>query len=284
MRLIGMVAAAISMIGVSLVAQDATQDTYRGRANSIVMHSGNIKVYEYDWDTRRYNDYVDIIRRIDEHRVPFLLFYSTNQKWLFLSSPYFASAFKNSTKSFFDGFGYRPDSRGIIVGKYSATSFLNDSSGSYPPANLRTDVPSRPWVEGIDGDGVGETISIKWATYEGGKPGALIISNGFVSYDKPQLYEMNSRVRRIRITDPLGAFSIETELADTPNPQVVFLPSAPEQTDIEILSVYPGTSWNDTCINFIYGYQATQSAKLRALMLEEGNAPLPVEAAGSRNH
>ena len=272
-------------LGGSMPAQAQMDRIYRGYANTMELRDMSINAYEYDWNMRKYNNYRDVVEEIDSHHIRFLVFSLTDQKWLFVSSPVFASVYKNELTPFFlDGAGYRPGFGHIIVGKYSATSFLNDSSGSYPPANLRTDVPSRPWVEGIDGDGVGETISIKWATYEGGKPGALVISNGFVSYDKPQLYEMNSRVRRIRITDPLGAFSIETELADTPNPQVVFLPSAPEQTDIEILSVYPGTSWNDTCINFIYGYQATQSAKLRALMLEEGNAPLPVEAAGSRNH
>jgi len=284
MRFFGMIVIALLICGMNLFPQDAIVGTYRDRASSLVIHSDSVKVYEYNWQTRSYSYFADTIRLTHDHRVPFLELATTNQRWLFLSSPYFASALRSSRISFFDGLGYRPDSRGTIVGEYTATSSLTDSSGSYPAANLRTDLPSKPWVEGVDGDGIGEKVSIKWATYEGGKPGALIFSNGFVSYDKPQLYEMNSRARRIRVTDPSGSFSIETELADTPNPQVVFLPSASERTDIEILSIYPGSTWHDTCINFIYGYQATQSARLRTLMLEEGNAPLPVEKTGSRKY
>ena len=272
---------------VSLFAQNPNTHTYRDTASTIQITAGVMEVYEYDWSIRKYNVYGHSIDKVGDHGTPFLLLRDTNQKWLFLSSPYFATVYKDELTPFFaEGTAYRPGFNYIIVGKYSVTSFLTDSSGSYPAANLRTDVPSKPWVEGVEGDGIGERISVDWLWRigEGGSTGAMIISNGFVSYDKPQLYEMNGRVRRIRVSDPSGSFSIETELADTPNPQVVFLPSASERTDIEILSIYPGSAWHDTCVNYIYGLEATQSARLRTLMLEEGNAPLPVEKTGSRKY
>ena len=37
-------------------------------------------------------------------------------------------------------------------------------------------------------------------------------------------------------------------LEDTPNPQIIFLPCESEDTIIEILSVYKGLRYDDTCI------------------------------------
>ncbi|WP_455381546.1 NADase-type glycan-binding domain-containing protein [Salinispira pacifica] len=166
-----------------------------------------------------------------------------------------------------------------MIGEYAATSFLAEGDDSYPPTNLRVDTPSRPWVEGVDGDGIGESVTVdwQWKPGEGGAVGALIISNGFVSYDRPYLYEMNNRVRRIRVSDPAGGFSFETELDDTPNPQVVFLPLVPEKTEIEILSVYPGTRWHDTCLNYVFGLEKSRADRLREMMKQAGETPRPAD-------
>lgn len=92
--------------------------------------------------------------------------------------------------------------------------------------------------------------------------GALVISNVYVSYTNPSLYYKNNRVKKIRISNKNLAFTFEVTLADTPNPQIVKLPTPPEEVSIEILSVYRGTDWDDTCVNFIYVLELNQAKDL----------------------
>jgi hypothetical protein len=80
----------------------------------------------------------------------------------------------------------------------------------------------------------------------------LAISNGFVDYNRPYLYEYNNRIKKIRIrnrenTDDYRDF----ELLDLPNIQTVATSSFSLNIEIEILEIYPGTKYNDTCVNFI---------------------------------
>jgi len=273
MRVARTISLILLLFGGRLIAQDNNQLVYRGYANRLELQSGDIKVYDYVWRTRKYNIYTDRCRILGDHGIPFLILAQTDQKWLFLSSPYFATVYRNETTSFFmDGTGYMPGLDYIISGgKYTATSFLTEDNMHYTANNLSDDDPSKPWIEGVEGDGIGEKVFInwRWKKGDGGSTGALIISNGFVSYDKPYLYEMNNRVRRIRVSDPAGKFSVEMEVKDTPNPQIIFLPSTSEETEIEILSVYPGTKWHDTCLNYVFGLETTRAVKLRGLMQTE---------------
>ena len=82
----------------------------------------------------------------------------------------------------------------------------------------------------------------------------LYFSSGFVSFSKPNLYIENSRIRRIRISDNSGNAKT-VELFDTPHFQPVSLSGfAVQETvvlTIEILDVYPGSRYNDTCLNSI---------------------------------
>lgn len=83
---------------------------------------------------------------------------------------------------------------------------------------------------------------------------ALHISIGFVSYERPYLYEENSRPRKLNIS-VAGKFSFTADLVDTPNFQTINLPQTFGRNDelvIEILEVYPGTKYEDTCINNIF--------------------------------
>jgi hypothetical protein len=80
---------------------------------------------------------------------------------------------------------------------------------------------------------------------------SLHISIGFVSYDKPYLYSMNSRPQELRLSID-GKFSFIHHLLDTPNYQKIVLPQQLDYNDtliLEIISVYEGTKYQDTCIN-----------------------------------
>jgi hypothetical protein len=192
-----------------------------------------------------------------ENRIPFLRFgENLQEKWLLLHSEYFIFAYKSEKEEVFAAcseggqrFHYIHGLKGPLA---SATSFLTEGDTRYTVDNLATYAPSHPWVEGVEGPGIGERINFKTETPYGGGMRILIFSNGYVSYDKPYLYEKNARVKRLRVTNSLEEFDFEIDVEDTPNPQLIFLPVATADVELEILEVFPGTQWEDTCVNFIW--------------------------------
>jgi len=126
----------------------------------------------------------------------------------------------------------------------TASSYLTEGSKRYVPGNLSNLNLTEPWVESVKGNGEKETISV----YAIGK--ILYFFNGYVSYTKPELYESNSRIKKIKIKSEKNNFEdIIVLLDDTPNPQKIELPKRSEKIIIEILEVYPGSKFEDTCIN-----------------------------------
>ncbi len=191
-----------------------------------------------------------------EHGVPFLRFGENFEgKWLFLYSQYFAFACKSEDEQYFAATSIGPKRfHYIFPMQPSVTSFLTEGETKYDAGNLATFAPSRPWVEGVKGPGIGEKIIDKHPpTLEDPyRTRALIFSNGYVSYDKPYLYEKNARVKKLRVYNSRNEFDFEVELEDTPNPQLIVLPVETTEVVLEIREVYPGTQWEDTCVNFIW--------------------------------
>ncbi|MBN1838088.1 MAG: hypothetical protein JW820_19680 [Spirochaetales bacterium] len=166
----------------------------------------------------------------------------------------------------------------------------NEDWGKYAPRKLFDGSKDSAWVEGVDGDGVGEQV---WFTVDRGTTD-LSLTNGFARTDS--LFQKNGRVRRlaaslwaaataeIMVTE-LGQVCqarpasgrLELRLADSAVPQTLALSldwaAVPEDPDpligqyredfevpggeecrveyllcLEILEVYPGTAYRDTCI------------------------------------
>ena len=147
-------------------------------------------------------------------------------------------------------------SLGPYVDKINSSSYLSEGITEYKGRNIIRPFfeKSKPWVEGVSGDGIGQWIELETSAmkYPVSK---FLISNGYVSFEKPYLYEYNNRVKRLRVTcDQLG-IDVEIALEDTPNFQEVELPVKIEEKNatfrFEILEVYEGLKWDDTCINLI---------------------------------
>lgn len=104
-----------------------------------------------------------------------------------------------------------------------------------------------PWVEGVEGDGVGEWI-IKRIAYQTDK---IVFINGFIDPSRTDLYEKNSRVKKVTVKNDRNTW--EFELEDTPNPQIISLP-AKITGDIQFIisEVYSGSKYPDTSIAGIY--------------------------------
>ena len=82
----------------------------------------------------------------------------------------------------------------------------------------------------------------------------IVIANGFICFEKPYLYEQNSRAKKIRVT--WGNNTKDFELQDTPNFQPLFLTDKEDfykgPVQIEILEVYKGSKYSDVVISGIY--------------------------------
>jgi len=103
------------------------------------------------------------------------------------------------------------------------------------------------WAEGVPGHGINETI-----TFTGVQAIRFYISIGYVSYSRPELYTENSRPKKILVT--VDGKSIELMLKDTPAYQTIDVDAFSSKVTIQILEVYTGTKYEDTCINSIINH------------------------------
>ena len=135
----------------------------------------------------------------------------------------------------------------------NASSVLESSQyGDYAASNVLDNDDSTAWVEGVDGDGIGEYITL--FADESAPVNGIKILNG---YNKnADIYAKNNRVARVRITLSNGEI-YELQLEDSYSTYTSLDfggPKAIEGMRIEILSVYPGSKYQDTCISEIVAY------------------------------
>lgn len=112
-----------------------------------------------------------------------------------------------------------------------------------------------PWVEGVNGPGIGEWISFSY-TYAST---SFYIVNGFYDPYRPYLFKKNNRVKNFELIaydkcdGKLEKKFINTyTLADTSELQKIVLPEGWTHFKLIIKSVYPGTAYDDTCIAGIF--------------------------------
>lgn len=131
---------------------------------------------------------------------------------------------------------------------YRADNFLTEGNVKYIPENLGTNEVSKPWVEGLAGDGIGSRIFI--STKNGDEISVLEFSNGFVSLKK-QTYFNNNRVKKILITGENKSQRQEVLIPDSSDAFEIKLNFSSKLITIELLEVYKGEKYQDTCINYI---------------------------------
>lgn len=143
---------------------------------------------------------------------------------------------------------------------YDCSSYLTETirgtTKEYKVENLCDYVVETPWVENVKGDGIGEGFTIKnGVPHEIAYP-YLLIMNGYISYQKPHLYKMNNRIKKIKVTGVKSGKSKVLDVLDTPHPQTVDISFITDIEDIrvEIAEVYQGTKYDDTCINYLIPY------------------------------
>jgi hypothetical protein len=162
----------------------------------------------------------------------------------------------NPSGCFYDGVGYNNNGRSgryiNFIGpakKYTSSSFLTEKNKKYESANLASIKPDFPWAEGVKGDGIGEYIDMEWEYEING----IIIINGFISFDKPELFLYNNRVKAVKISIDDFPEKFIYELDDSSNPQIIQLNKHGKKIRLEIMDVYKGSQWDDTCVSMIVG-------------------------------
>jgi hypothetical protein len=244
---------------------------------------GEIIMYDFqDYYRLWITDLVRIIERfpkikegrytiVSEHGIPFIninwnnnrtdkylfLFYGNNDRILLYdneSSPFFNGKYWEDSRGY-DGAGVRVygGTRFMEVDDISATSSLREGNTLYSPdiGNLTI---GRPWAAARNG--IGEKI-----TFRATQMVEFYISTGFVSYNRPYLYEYNSRPSRIRVS--YNNFFAVVNLDDTPHFQKISIYEMERDgnayrddnvVEIEILGVHHGIRFSDVCITSILYY------------------------------
>lgn len=131
-----------------------------------------------------------------------------------------------------------------------ASSCLTEKGKEYPLKNLYNRMLETPWIEGVPGDGIGEGFTL---TFNSGSVNpTLLLMNGYISFDKPYLYEQNNRIKKIKVKGLTSGKEKILDVIDTPHPQTVDISFITEMEDIriEIAEVYKGTKYDDTCLQY----------------------------------
>lgn len=131
---------------------------------------------------------------------------------------------------------------------YTASGFLVERKTVYGPENL-TSEKGLPWAS-ANGFGINDKISISGENFS-----RITFINGYISEEKPYLYEQNSRVKKVLITNSITGKSMILDIKDERNKQEFDISSictSGNQTiDIVIKEIYSGIKYKDLCIQAI---------------------------------
>jgi hypothetical protein len=103
-----------------------------------------------------------------------------------------------------------------------------------------------PWVEAEPGDGTGVEFEVLFKE----PVDNIVFLNGFVDMQRKHLYKQNARMKEIRITGE--GFSEEYSFIDQVRFQEFQFPRETERIKVKVLSVYPGSKWEDMAISGMY--------------------------------
>lgn len=104
-----------------------------------------------------------------------------------------------------------------------------------------------PWVEGVDGNGIGEFISVEFT-----EPVIeLELINGYSDINNMKLYKENARVKTFKLEDLDNDITKSISFDDYVYFNKVILEKPTTKIRLTIQEVYPGTKYQDTCFSSI---------------------------------
>lgn len=154
---------------------------------------------------------------------------------------------------------------------FCVDSVLSSQSGNrYGPANLFDGDRGTAWCEGVSGNGIGQTITIYITN---GVPfDRLLMWNGYQK--NGTTFTRNARPKKIAVKSQIEPKRTFT-LPDTTKQLNLKLKTMTERSKIviEILEVYPGTHYQDTCISGLFvDLESGRKAEYQSQMSSGSNA------------
>lgn len=152
---------------------------------------------------------------------------------------------KGDFETFHGGYGGLPDAR-------ASSSLAPQGANRYEVKNLDDDSPFTAWVEGVDGDGIGEWIEFTHASHEPawGCGDQLTVVNGYQK--SPTSFKQNSRVKSMNLMvngTPRGRVLLEDRMGE----QIIPLPvQQGDRIRLTIAEVYPGSKYKDTALTEVW--------------------------------
>ncbi|MGN0740452.1 MAG: NADase-type glycan-binding domain-containing protein [Treponema sp.] len=170
-----------------------------------------------------------------------------SKRFLYLSSDELIVLYDDKNKNpFFIGYNTLSCETTFLLTDVKSDSELNENGTVYSAGNLGNLNLEEPWAEGEVEYGIGTKLQIDSSSR------IFVIFSGFVSYSRPELYSENSRPKLLRFYFTESDVFFIINLNDSPNPQCFILSDyAKGSVVVEILDVYKGTKYKDTCINCI---------------------------------
>lgn len=104
-----------------------------------------------------------------------------------------------------------------------------------------------PWVEGVEGNGIGEKITIEFTENMSG----MSILNGYTDINNLKLYKENSRVKQLLVEDLVNNITQTMDFEDYVYFNYIEFKKPTTKVRITIKDVYEGTKYKDTCISAI---------------------------------
>ena len=134
----------------------------------------------------------------------------------------------------------------IISTNISSTSYLQETNKKYVSDKLSNyGILDYVWSEGVQGSGIGERLFIMNQDFK-----VLYLLPGYVSTNRPDLYKKNNRPKTIKII--YDDYEEIKEIPDLPIFYKIDIKQLSSNTIIiEIVDVYHGTKYDDTCITSI---------------------------------
>ena len=155
----------------------------------------------------------------------------------------------------------RAEPKRLYVERSEASSFLmnnwNKYQENYHPNYAFDDNPETAWVEGVDGDGVGERLNWEVSSLKTAREVVLQIWNGYQKTGK--LFEANSMPKDVEITvfssgrRVVARQKFELKKVQGSQKLTIDLPkeSGLDEIQLKVLSTFPGKTYKDTCISDI---------------------------------
>lgn len=137
----------------------------------------------------------------------------------------------------------------------TASSQLNHANKDrYSPSNAHDLDYETAWVEGVEGNGIGEYLRYHFRPYKV-TVHTIIVANGYVKTQ--EAWTNNARVKKLKVSvngKPFAIFELEDRRADQAFsiPPISYSEKAGGTIQFEILEVYPGAKYQDAVISEIY--------------------------------